>query len=57
MLRDLQIRWLNGEEIPITEMVSLENVFNRPASALGTTRRPKDVLSIDSYLKKGDAAE
>ena len=56
MLRDLQIRWLNGEEISITEMVSLENVFNRTAAALGTTRRPKDVLSIDSYLKK-DAAE
>ena len=57
MLRDPHIRWIYGEAIPITEMASLENTFNRPAAALGISRRSKDVLSIDSYLKKGDAAE
>ena len=36
----------------MTEMVSVENVFNRTAAALGTTRRPKDVIDINSYLSK-----
>ena len=47
------MRWLQGEEVSVTEMVSVENVFNRTAAALGTTRRPKDVINISSYLAKG----
>jgi hypothetical protein len=54
MLRHLHVSWLKGEPAPIGEVVSLQNVFNRVAQQLGTKRRPKDVLSIDSYLKKGD---
>ena len=41
ILRDMQVRWLHGEEISLTEMISIENVFNRTAAALGTKRRPK----------------
>ena len=52
VLRDMQVRWLQGEEVSVTEMVSIENVFNRTAAALGTRRRPKDVVSIESYLEK-----
>ena len=57
ILRHLQVRWLSGDEVDIGTMVAVENVFNRTAAALGTKRRPKDVVSIDGYLKKGDAAE
>ena len=52
VLRDMQVRWLQGEEVSVTEMVSIENVFNRTAAALGTKRRPKDVIDINSYLAK-----
>ena len=53
VLRDMQVRWLQGEEVSVTEMVSVENVFNRTAAALGTKRRPKDVMGIEAYLTKG----
>ena len=39
VLRDMQVRWLQGEEVAVTEMVSVENVFNRTAAALGTTAK------------------
>ena len=52
VLRDMQVRWLQGEEVSATEMVSVENVFNRTAAALGTKRRPKDVMGIEAYLAK-----
>ena len=52
ILRHLQVKWLSGEEVDIGTMVAVENVFNRTAAALGTTRRPKDVTSINSYLAK-----
>ena len=48
---------MSGEAIPVSELATLENTFNRTAQALGLSRRSKDVVSIDSYLKKGDAAE
>jgi len=51
------VSWLKGEPAPIGEVVSLQNVFNRVAQQLGIKRVPKDVISIDSYLKKGDVAE
>ena len=40
VLRDMQVRWLQGEEMSVTEMVSIENVFNRTAAVLGTKRWP-----------------
>lgn len=43
VLRDMQARWLMGQDISLGDMIALENVFNRTAAALGTTRRPKDV--------------
>ena len=52
VLRDMQVRWLQGEEVSVMEMVSVENVFNRTATALGTKRRPKDVMGIEAYLAK-----
>ena len=59
ILRDMQVRWLHGEEISLTEMISIENVFNRTAAALGTKRRPKDVTDLGTYLatrSNGDLA-
>ena len=56
VLRDAHVRWMSGEAIPVSELATLENTFNRTAQALGLSRRSKDVLS-DSYLKRGDAAE
>ena len=55
VLRDAHVRWMSGEAIPVSELATLENTFNRTAQALGLSRRSKDVLSIDSYLRKGDA--
>ena len=52
MLRDHHVRWLKGEEVDIAAMVSVQNVFNRTAAALGTTRWPKDVIDINSYLQQ-----
>ena len=52
VLRDMQVRWLQGEEISVPDMLSVENTFNRTAAALGTKRRPKDVQTIDAYLKR-----
>ena len=54
VLRDMQVRWLQGEEISVPDMFSVENTFNRTAAALGTKRRPKDVQTIDAYLKRED---
>ena len=54
VLRDMQIKWISGEEVSVSDMVSIENTFNRTAAALGTKRRPKDVQTIEAYLKRGD---
>ena len=54
VLRDMQIKWISGEEVSVSDMVSIENSFNRTAAALGTKRRPKDVQTIEAYLKRGD---
>lgn len=44
VLRDLQVRWLRGEEIEAAVLATIENVFNRTAAALGTKRRTRDVI-------------
>lgn len=51
VLRDMHVRWLKGEPISMTEMLSVENALNRTAAALGTSRRPRDVTTIDEYLR------
>ena len=37
VLRDLQVRWLRGEEVEASGLATIENVFNRTAAMLGTT--------------------
>ena len=50
VLRDLQVRWLRGEEVEAATLATVENVFNRTAAALGTKRRTRDVMpSLDQY--------
>ncbi|MGA9562652.1 MAG: hypothetical protein WBR32_16560 [Pseudolabrys sp.] len=50
VLRDLQVRWLRGDEVEASVLATIENVFNRTAAMLGTKRRTKDVLpSLDQY--------
>lgn len=50
VLRDLQVRWLRGEEVEAPVLATIENVFNRTAAMLGTKRRTKDVLpSLQGY--------
>ena len=50
VLRDLQVRWLRGEEVEASVLATIENVFNRTAAMLGTKRRTKDVVpSIEQY--------
>ena len=35
VLRDAHVRWMSGEAIPVSELATLENTFNRTAQALG----------------------
>jgi hypothetical protein len=50
VLRDLQVRWLRGEEVEAATLATVENVFNRTAAALGTKRRTRDVMpTLDQY--------
>jgi hypothetical protein len=53
VLRDAHVRWMQGQAVPVSELATLENTFNRTASMLGLSRRAKDVtISIDDYLNK-----
>jgi hypothetical protein len=51
VLRDAHVRWIKGEPVPVAELATLENTFNRTASMLGLSRRAKDVLDINTYLE------
>jgi hypothetical protein len=50
VLRDAHVRWIKGDPVPVSELATLENTFNRTAAALGLSRRAKDAMTIDSYL-------
>jgi hypothetical protein len=48
----MQVRWLKGEPVAVTEMATIENTFNRTAAAVGTKRRAKDVTpSLAAYVE------
>ena len=52
VLRDMQCRWLKGEPVPVSEMATIENTFNRTAAAVGTKRRARDVTpDITTYSR------
>ena len=62
VLRDLQVRWLRGEEVEAAILATVENVFNRTAAALGTKRRPREVLPtlpqfVDGLARQEAAGE
>jgi uncharacterized protein YjiS (DUF1127 family) len=65
MLEDLEVRYLNGEDADPQQYSVLLNAQRRVLADIGLKRRPRDVVSIDSYLaketrsdaKNGDAAE
>ena len=52
VVQDSYTRWLRGDDVPLTELSTVQNSFMRAALALGLSRRAKDVTpqSIDSYL-------
>ena len=52
VLRDAHVRWMQGEPVPVSEIATLENTFNRTAQALGLSRRTKDAMTIEAYLEK-----
>ena len=52
VLRDAHVRWMQGKPVPVSELATLENTFNRTAQALGLSRRAKDVTTIDAYLEQ-----
>jgi hypothetical protein len=33
VLRDAHVRWMQGEPVPVSELATLENTFNRTAAA------------------------
>jgi len=43
ILEDMHTRWLAGQQVSITEMVTVSNCFNRTAAALGVGRRAKPI--------------
>jgi hypothetical protein len=62
ILRDMQVRWLKGENVPVAEMVSVENTFNRTAASLGIQRRSKDITPATTRgelltIKKDDVTD
>lgn len=50
MLADLKIRWLQGENVDVGTIATLQNVFNRTAMMLGIEREPRDAPDLRSYL-------
>ena len=50
VLRDMQCRWLKGEPVPVSEMATIENTFNRTAAAVGTKRRTRDITPLREQL-------
>ena len=60
VLRDMQCRWLRGEDVQVAQMATLENTFNRTAQVLGTSRRAKDMTPANmrtELIKKDEADE
>ncbi len=45
MITDLGVRWLKGERVDPGALATLQNVFNRTATALGWKRRQKDITA------------
>jgi hypothetical protein len=54
--QDAYARWLQGQEVSLPEISTIQNVFLRIAGALGFSRRAKDVTpSISEYLSRETA--
>ena len=43
MIRDVSVRWLQGQETDPANVATLVNAFNRTAAILGWQRRAKDI--------------
>jgi hypothetical protein len=54
MLRDMAVRWLKGEHIEPTQVVTIQNTYNRTAAMLGIERQARDIApDLASCLKQG----
>jgi hypothetical protein len=55
---DAYARWLKGENIALTEISTVQNAFLRLATALGFSRRAKDITpDLTTYLREASATE
>jgi hypothetical protein len=53
VVNDAYCKWLQGQEISLSEIATCQNAFIRVASSLGFSRRAKDITqSIETYLQK-----
>jgi hypothetical protein len=53
LIEDIEIRWVDGEPIPLVDYLTAINTQQRVLTALGLKRRPKDVTpTLDEYLKR-----
>jgi hypothetical protein len=51
--QDAYARWLQGQEVSLPEIATIQNVFLRIAGALGFSRRARDVTpDLSSYLAR-----
>lgn len=58
MLKDASARWLMGEALDVSVIATLQNTFNRTATAIGWQRRARDVTpDVRSYMtaRAGDS--
>ena len=58
MIRDVSVRWLQGQETDPANVATLVNAFNRTAAILGWQRRAKDINppTLRDYVAKTYAA-
>lgn len=53
IVEDLELKWLQGEQIDFAAYASLTNTLRRLLSTLGIRRMPRDVLpTLDAYAEQ-----
>jgi hypothetical protein len=58
VVNDAYCKWLQGQEISLSEIATCQNAFLRVASSLGFSRRAKDITKdISTYLTEQQEQE
>ena len=49
---DCEVRWIAGEKINIDAYLAAVNTLKRVLCAIGLARRPRDVTTVDAYVRE-----